>query len=764
MCPLRDDLVAYKKDNRKSQLGFQLDGAAASCIPRSSSIEKARSAPVEVISLDSESEYAESDDETITEDCEDDDIINNSLDAPIGLTLSDDEIDDKSDDFWGPVQLSVDNNGPDAPIDLTLSDDDNESDEGEGEDVQRHADDAEEDKENIRPSVDWDHLLPLSPLPDYEDLPPIPSLTPSPRRHGMSSSSGLVSPPDADVSDNKSVFEQAVENIVIQYADRFASIEALSTPSRAPSTPSPVLRRPTDMYRATQAMQTLPAYEPDSRLLTGPYPDGTESEFNDDIEEGARDETLQTPPDSSLLDDNIIAAPQLPFSGMDYVDLSAFAPPSPCSHAEVEETEPLLSLSHIGTLKRKRATSPEYNNDDRKRGKREYTPNLPRVSSLIERKRRDLDRKLQHVDDHASPSPLFVEQAYPRPPSVATFMPDLVLVPSEHREADFTAPASAPKGPRAQTGTALVCFYWYHKGYCSPRRKNGRPIRCTYAHDLRNPDAKVSLPPHIDEHHECSRPLCPVQLGRDDHNALDLVIPEHNTALFGSQRPIMQTRIHDSLDYGGEAILSPHIKEETLTPTKFDSLPFTDVTDSYSFSPRDIVSEAQTSAGEHRFKRYSRAPQLPKLTGVSRLRFKIQKAIMEKWQAENIVPASALKEAVEKEEMKQLNKKLWKQKKKDARKQKDAHKKKGYVLEDRDGFLRAVSAELTPEPARPVRAARQSKESKVRRQGSALLDAVRANRDDSKASTPLVDYELPGGQARLSWDTDVIRRLFGEIT
>ena len=37
--------------------------------------------------------------------------------------------------------------------------------------------------------------------------------------------------------------------------------------------------------------------------------------------------------------------------------------------------------------------------------------------------------------------------------------------------------------------------------------------------------------------------------------------------------------------------------------------------------------------------------------------------------------------------------------------------------------------------------------------------------NEMTASEPavLVDYELPGGRARLDWDTDLIRRLFGEI-
>ena len=55
----------------------------------------------------------------------------------------------------------------------------------------------------------------------------------------------------------------------------------------------------------------------------------------------------------------------------------------------------------------------------------------------------------------------------------------------------------------------LICFYYYHKGYCNPKR--GR--KCNYLHDTSTSQQTVSLPYGIDNHSPaCALPLCPVRL------------------------------------------------------------------------------------------------------------------------------------------------------------------------------------------------------------------------------------------------------------
>ncbi|KAL5114104.1 hypothetical protein ACEQ8H_008036 [Pleosporales sp. CAS-2024a] len=84
-----------------------------------------------------------------------------------------------------------------------------------------------------------------------------------------------------------------------------------------------------------------------------------------------------------------------------------------------------------------------------------------------------------------------------------------------------SALAAPPTGPRAlTTSKKLICFYWYHKGRCTPRRKNKRWTRCPYAHTLDVPSPQVSLPPGMGDHVGCELALCPVNAAampkRDD--------------------------------------------------------------------------------------------------------------------------------------------------------------------------------------------------------------------------------------------------------
>jgi hypothetical protein len=62
-----------------------------------------------------------------------------------------------------------------------------------------------------------------------------------------------------------------------------------------------------------------------------------------------------------------------------------------------------------------------------------------------------------------------------------------------------------------------VCFYWYHKGNCVPKLRNGVPIRCRYLHTLDGPTQRVSLPPGLSSDHNphCPLKLCPVRLAAE---------------------------------------------------------------------------------------------------------------------------------------------------------------------------------------------------------------------------------------------------------
>jgi hypothetical protein len=66
-----------------------------------------------------------------------------------------------------------------------------------------------------------------------------------------------------------------------------------------------------------------------------------------------------------------------------------------------------------------------------------------------------------------------------------------------------------PKGPLLEE---KVCFFWYHKGYCRPRRG----VLCPCLHTLDSDAKEVSLPDNLRFHRiDCELSLCPVRLRQE---------------------------------------------------------------------------------------------------------------------------------------------------------------------------------------------------------------------------------------------------------
>jgi hypothetical protein len=98
----------------------------------------------------------------------------------------------------------------------------------------------------------------------------------------------------------------------------------------------------------------------------------------------------------------------------------------------------------------------------------------------------------------------------PRSPATNLYRGNDKRVKMEDRSSsDLSALHTCDTPDSSRTGALpLICFYYYHKGYCNPKR--GR--RCDYLHDTSTSQQTVSLPYGIDNHTPaCDLPLCPVR-------------------------------------------------------------------------------------------------------------------------------------------------------------------------------------------------------------------------------------------------------------
>jgi hypothetical protein len=574
-----------------------------------------------------------------------------------------------------------------------------------------------------------------------------------------------------------------------------------------------------------EAMASL--IDPSSRVLTGPYSDSDSSESGS----GADGATIEVnvdpqPNNSEPVELNARTSSITSRNNMDYLDLSEFAPPPPSS--DTDET-PLLSLSHSGTLgKRGRSTSPdEQSKSKSKRAKRELAPDPDSLVSILDRNRpvNNCDQRPSNMPDNPpapDATPADFSQTLPTRPKLDQQLSELPFL--RRHPGDWLM---APTGPRAK----LVCFFWYHKGYCIARRSDGHPIPCTHAHNLNMPNPQVSFPKGITDHKlPCPLPLCPVRPTEPKH---------HNSNVRASE------------------VTEPCVKNQTSKPPRRGTSG-----NSYNSSPRDGISEARRMLKGPKFNLTSKF-KLPVLTGANRERFKTQKRNIEQWQADNGIKSSDGRRQMtvaEKIEAKKIKKQMKREKiKRESRAKSQKGKDPTPLLnygndtlwtadpnatdvfldnekiqgpasprtkQVEEGILRRekpdlfgadvvisgrtktadTGAELHKHSFQPIGGVTERKpvhdsreEMEDRHQhaiGVAQLpkdvrppsslrplsmtpsfidegehpeNSVNGGRgtgpktQGNRKRRVLVDYELPAGDARLGWDTDRVRRLFGEI-
>ncbi|KAF1963042.1 hypothetical protein CC80DRAFT_103532 [Byssothecium circinans] len=152
------------------------------------------------------------------------------------------------------------------------------------------------------------------------------------------------------------------------------------------------------------------------------------------------------------------------------------------SDGDADDEPQTLSISHANTLpgnKRKAVNDQDCSSHNSKR------------PSLYSLKNASLTEPVYELPRGLSPS--FRTSPSPRHPA---------------------SPLESPLTPRSIDGVPLICFYWFHKGYCQPKRgRNGIPGRCSFLHTLKVKPQRVSLPPSVIDHNtDCPYALCPVRL------------------------------------------------------------------------------------------------------------------------------------------------------------------------------------------------------------------------------------------------------------
>ncbi|KAF3043890.1 hypothetical protein E8E11_007298 [Didymella keratinophila] len=182
------------------------------------------------------------------------------------------------------------------------------------------------------------------------------------------------------------------------------------------------------------------------------------------------------------------------FDESDYVDMSQLLLQSPPSIPLVKE-ETLLSISHPGTLSKRRhspATNSPRNNNKRARLNEVGADELDNVMPLFER-----PRKMSQWDKKPCSLSLDGQHSEPAAP-YRVALHNLPAQPTTEPRATnnsvklyVSPPFDPPRGPRSMSTLSPICFFFYHKGYCNPKR--GR--KCDYLHDTTTAQQTVSLPP-----------------------------------------------------------------------------------------------------------------------------------------------------------------------------------------------------------------------------------------------------------------------------
>lgn len=284
---------------------------------------------------------------------------------------------------------------------------------------------------------------------------------------------------------------------------------------------------------------------------------------------------------------------------------------------------------------------------------------------------------------------------------------------TQHHPASVRQP---PRGPKTQEQDCKICFYWYHKGYCRTKLRGGYYPRCNYLHTLDTEDQRVSLPPGIRDHDpNCPLPLCPVRLL--DQGKLDAY--------------------HKAMD-------NPPIKSEPVTPPKAfsgpDPIPYP--------SPRQDIIAARRQVRGPKFNTPEQT--LPNLTGKKRARFNYQREQIEKWQTENGIQ--------------ELGRRLTTKEKRKERKE----KQQKFKQRQKEARINRKKGKLSRRTTTSWHAKREESEEDWFLKGfpDCAPKVVQRQHDEKELEQKiavLVDYELPEGEDRADWDTDSLRRAFGEI-
>ena len=313
------------------------------------------------------------------------------------------------------------------------------------------------------------------------------------------------------------------------------------------------------------------------------------------------------------------------FDESDYVGLSqSLSPPS----TPLVQEETLLSISHSGTLRKRRQLPTVHtseSNNKREKLDEGNSPNFDNVIPILQR-----PRNMPQWD--SKPPGLGLDGQYPEPG--ASYFAAMHGKP-QRPECSFAAkespipfvpqPFNPPQGPRSMSALPPICFFYYHKGYCNPKR--GR--RCDYLHDTSTSQQTVSLPYGIDNHDStCSLPLCPVRL-RSLDQAKQKLEPFAPSAAF---------------DVG----------HEPVTPPRPKGPPFFKVPDSFlsvrSRPPKGMLGQP-----------------LPRLTGLTRDRFEEQRCLIEQVQANDDTCPAASASVVESVYQQQVEKQAKRKKRGDKK-------------------------------------------------------------------------------------------------
>jgi hypothetical protein len=559
--------------------------------------------------------------------------------------------------------------------------------------------DTDADASKVEDKQDRDDL---DSLPDYEDLDSVPDsvvIRNTTYLSGENDRSRIIAPESPRVVPpffDDDVFELLLNPI-------FSNGGSTSTYT---STYTSAVEDQEDM---------TPAFEPGSRPLTGPHPECSDSDCDTLVEEEVKaiQKTLLTPEPLNINTATATAPTTPSYDTMDFVDLSEFATPAYPSDMD-DDDEPVLSLSHAGTLlgKRSRTTSPNEESNN-KRLRREEPPELDEFISQVN----SLDYRPAN-DLLPTPYTLKPPPPFQIPGKALRITTEREITPGDGDTSPSSLPSPytptpIPTGPRALGGGALVCFYWYHTGHCKPNRRNGRTMSCNYAHHLDNTCSRVSRPPHARSHDpDCQLPLCPIRLRQTNR---------HINSNAGEQRkPANQQRRPKKEDQRAMSML----------PLKYDD--------------EDNVSRAATPNTIATLTKRGRKQKGRAMTG-RRVRELYNPDLANSGRIEKYDKEAQLYS----DEYQPLDGFP------DSDPENDPRDETERVRESREKALNMVEA---------LNMKTQKKKRSLRPLMADQTVGGRVSKEaDKRAAKTKVDYKLPGGGARLEWDTDLVRRLFGEI-